>query len=207
MQATTERLGVSPRSRTARTAQVGLCALAAAVTLVRAARTDETSGVVLASVAATAALAAAITSFRHRHRAAVPLLVAIAMEVTVLLSSVAPPRIVNVIPLLFALGLAVIPTDGARPRSDREHRSIRVVVTGLSVASMTILGVAFVIGPNIIAPYPDIFVSYVLYAALVAVTVALARRQSWWIAAMPPIALGTFLLMVQIGATFRDWGG
>jgi hypothetical protein len=208
VQATTDRPRDLPsQSRTALTFQVGLCALAAIVTIVRAARTDEPRGVVLASVAAAAALAAAVTSFRHRRWAAVPLLVAIVMEVTVLLGSVAPPRIVNAIPLLFAFGLAVTPTDRARPRNRNEHRSIRGAVSSLSVASMVVLGVAFVIGPNIIAPYPDIFVSYALYAVLVAVTVALARRQSAWIAALPPITLGIFVLMVQIGETFRDWGG
>ena len=84
---------------------------------------------------------------------------------------------------------------------------MRSLVAAVSIGLMVPLGVAYLVGPNIFAPYPDIYVSYLLYVVLVTVTMVLARRRSWWIAAMPFVSTGLFLLMVQIGVAYRDWGG
>jgi len=184
-----------------------LCGFAAIVSILRAVRTDEARGVALASIAALLALGAAVATFRSRRWAAIPLAVALLMELTVLLNVVAPPRIVNAIPLLFALGLAIAPAGWDPVRVPLASGQMRSLVAVVSIGLMVPLGVAYLIGPNIFAPYPDIYVSYLLYAVLVTVTMVVARRRSWWIAAMPFVSTGLFLLMVQIGVAYRDWGG
>lgn len=193
--------------RVASVAQACLCGFAATVSILRAVRTDEARGVGLASVAALLALGAAVVTFRSRRWAAIPLAAALLMELTVLLWEAAPPRIVNAIPLLFALGLAVAPAGRNSVRVPLASGRTRSLVAVVSVGLMVPLGVAFLIGPHIIAPYPDIYVSYLLYIVLVTVTMVLARRRSWWIAAVPFVSTGLFVLMVQIGVAYRDWGG
>lgn len=198
--------------------QAGLCGFAAIVSILRAVRTgtlehqgvevpDETRGVALASIAALLALGAAAVTFRSRRWAAIPLAAALLMELTVLLNVVAPPRIVNAIPLLFALGLAIAPAGWDPVRVSVASGQMRSLVAVVSIGLMVPLGLAYLIGPHIIAPYPDIYISYLLYAVLVTVTMVLARRRSWWIAAIPFVSTGLFLLMVQIGVAYRDWGG
>ena len=187
--------------------QACLCGFAGIVSILRAVRTDEARGVALASIAALLALGGAVVTFRSRRWAAIPLAVALLMELTVLLWGAAPPRIVNAIPLLFALGLAVAPAGWDPVRAPVASGQMRSLVAVVSVGLMVPLGGVYLVGPHIVAPYPDIYVSYLLYVVLVTVTMVLARRRSWWIAAMPFVSTGLFLLMVQIGVAYRDWGG
>jgi len=129
------------------------------------------------------------------------------MEFTVMTNRVAPPRIVNAIPLLFALGLAVAPSELAPVRTVDNSPRLHRIVTIVSLGLMAPLGVAYLVGANLFAPAPDIYVSYAIYAVLVTGTIALARRRSWWIAAMPFVSIGVFMLMVQAGVHYRDWSG
>ncbi len=188
-------------------AHAGLCGLATAVSLLRAFRTDDASGVVIGLLAASFALLALIVGFRSRRLAVAPLAVALLMEFTVMINRVAPPRIVNAIPLLFALGLAVAPAELVPFGTVGSHSGLHRLVTLVSLGLMVPMGVAYLIFPNLVAPAPDIYVGYVLYAALVASTVTLARRGSWWIAAMPFVSIGLFLLLVQAGVHLRGWSG
>lgn len=187
--------------------QACLCGFAAIFSILRAVRTDEARGVALASIAALLALGAAAATFRSRRWAAIPLAAALLMELTVLLNVVAPPRVVNAIPLLFALGLAVAPGGWNSDRVPVASAQMRSLVAVVSIALMVPPGLAYLVGPLIFAPYPDIYLFYLLYVVLVTVTMALARRRSWWIAAMPFVSTGLWLLTVQIGVAYRDWGG
>ena len=206
-QVTTSRSPDRPSSgRVSVMTQACLCGFAAIVSILRMVRTDEARGVALASIAALLALGAAVATFRSRRWAAIPLAAALLMELTVLLN-VAPPRIVNAIPLLFALGLAVAPGGWNSDRVPVASGQMRSLVAVVSIGLMVPLGVAYLVGPHIFAPYPDIYVSYLLYVVLVTVTMVFARRRSWWIAAMPLVSTGLWLLMVQIGVAYRDWGG
>lgn len=203
--ATSRTSEVSTSERAITMTQAVLCGLAAAISTLRAFRTDEASGVALVSIAALLALGGAVVAFRSRRWAATPVAVALVMEFTVLMDVAAPPRILNAIPLLLAFGLAVVPGRWGQPPAT--NGKMRGVVTVVSLGLMVPLGVAFIVGPNLIAPYPDIYLSYLLFAVLVAVTIVFARRQSWWVASMPVASAGVFLLMVQLGGAYRDWGG
>lgn len=200
----------SDRSSSARVAQLtqaSLCGIAAVVSILRAFRTDEAAGMALASIAALLALGAAAVTFRSPRWAAIPLGTALLMELTVLLGQVAPPRIVNAIPLVFALGLAVSPPGSTPARAPQANERLRGLVVVASIGLMVPLGFAFLVAPHIIAPFPDIYVSYLVYAVLVTITVVLARRRTWWIVVMPFVSMGLFVLMVAIGVAYRDWGG
>lgn len=195
----------SPR-RYAVIAQASLCGLAAAVSFARAARTSETGGTVVALVAASMAVIALGLTLRSARWAIGPLAAAVVMELTVMMGPVAPPRLVNAIPLLFALGFAAAPAELAPVRTTRDWPAFRRVVTGVSFALMVPLGFAY-LSAGLVAPFPDVVVSYVLYMVLVATTIRLARQRSWWVAAMPFVSAGLFFLMIQLGATWRGWSG
>ncbi len=202
---TPEASRVSSPERHAVLVQASLCGLATAVSIARAVRTGEMGGTTVGLVAAAFALLALGTTLRSRRWAIAPLAAAIVMEFTVMLGAVAPPRIVNAIPLLFALGLAAAPADLTAGRVTGDRPANRRIVTAISVGLMLPVGVAYLVATNLIAPFPDILFSYVLYALLVTATIRLARRRSWWIVAMPFISGGLFLLMVLVGETYRGW--
>jgi len=68
------------------------------------------------------------------------------------------------------------------------------------------IGIAY-LAIGLIAPSPDIYVSYLLYAGLIATAVSLAYRRSWWVLAMPPVSIAAFVLMLQTGVALRGWSG
>lgn len=210
MQAT-RRPSISTGGRLPVIAVVGLSLVAAAISAFRAIRTDldgGSSGVVLASMAAVLALVAAATATRSLRSAALPLTVAVLLELLVLNggSGVAPPRLVNAIPLLFALSLALVGDRLPVGRSPEVSSPPQTIAITVALASMVPIGFAY-LATGLVAPMPDVIIAYALYALLLGSAVWLARRRSWWVVAVPFLSAGLWPLMVWAGETFLDWSG
>lgn len=188
--------------------------LAAAVFLVRGVRTatgdglpvgqSATTGVLLAGAVTLLTIGAAVLSFRSTRLAGVPLAVSLVLELTVLGDHVSPPRLLAAIPLIGALAVAVVPTwrpPDVRAGNPSRTRQVLTVVAFLLMAPIGF----FYISTGLVAPAPDLFGAYALFAVLVAVMVALARRRSWWVLTMPVVAAGAWFLMLWLGETFWGW--
>lgn len=191
-------------------AQVVLSQIAAGVFAYRAIRTadlgDQWAGFFLVSLAALFALAAAVTAFRSPRWAALPLAGALFLELFVLdqFFGVAPPRLINAIPLLFALALAAVPGPlGGLAQPTRASQPLSVA-TVISLVAMVPIGLLYLL-TGLVAPAPDLFAAYVLFALLLGVAVWLARQRSWWVIAVPIVSAGLWPLMVWMGETFLDW--
>jgi len=205
--ATTPLDSVATVSRSAVIAVVGFSLIAAAVSAVRAVRTDVDDGsigVVLAASASLLAVAGAVTAFRSLRLAAVPLAVALLMELVVLNEyvDIAPPRLVNVIPLMFALGL--VSGRSSTERSPTAGSRQRKVATIVALVLMVPIGFAY-LATGLFAPSPDVYGAYALFAFLLGGAVWLARRRSWWVVAVPLVSVGIWPLMVWAGETYLDW--
>jgi hypothetical protein len=183
-----------------------LAGVAAVVSAYRAVRTDSPEIIVAAAFAAALALAAAKLSLAGGRRALAPLVLALAMEFTILWAA-APPRLINAVPLIFAiaLGFTSVPRTQTTDQLTERSRALSVT-TAVSLVLLAPIGI-FYLAMGLIAPVPDVFVSYLLYVGVVTIAVALSRRRSWWVAIMPPAALGLLLVMVQVGVALRDWSG
>ncbi len=91
---------------TGTTAQSGLALIAAIVSSYRAFHSDQPTVITVALIAALLALIAGAITWQSRRQAVAPLAVALLLELTFLWRA-APPRLINAIPLLFALALAL----------------------------------------------------------------------------------------------------
>lgn len=183
--------------------------IAAAVSALRAARSDlddGSAGVALASTAAILALAAAITALRSLRLAALPLAGALLLELLVLneLVDVAPPRLVNAIPLMFALALALASGRSDTERSPAPESAPRRMATIVALVLMVPIGFVYLV-TGLVAPWPDVIGAYVLFALLLLAAVSLARRESWWVVAVPFVSVGMWPLMLWAGETYLNW--
>lgn len=190
-------------------AVVGLSLIAATVSALRAVRTgldDRSTGVVLAVTASLLALAAAVTVLRSLRLAALPLAGALLLELLVLNGNVgvAPPRLINAIPLICALALTLVPGRSGNQGPPAPGSPHRRVATVIALALMVPIGFAY-LSTGLIAPSPDVFGAYVLYAVLLGGAVWLARRGSWWVVAVPIVSVGIWPLMVWAGESYLDW--
>lgn len=188
---------------------VGLSLIAAVISTWRAVHTDldhRSTGVVLAVTVSVLALAAAVTSFQRLRLAALPLSAALLLELLVLTEyvDVAPPRLVNAIPLMFALALALVPgrsrTTRSRPLGSPQYK----VATTIALVLMAPIGFAY-LSTGLVAPSPDVFGAYALFILLLSGALWLARRRSWWVVAVPIVSVGIWPLMVWAGETYLDW--
>lgn len=208
---------MSPQPKTVRrpfvAAQSGLSLLAASVFLVRGVRTalgdglpegqSATPGVLLATAVTLLALGAAVLALRSTRLAGIPLAVALVLELVVLGDHVAPPRLLAALPLIGALAVAVVPTTRPSPPAGGPSRP-RQLLTGLAFALMAPIGF-FYLTTGLVAPYPDLFGAYALFAGFVTAAVWLARRRSWWVLVVPPAAAGSWFLMLLLGEALLGW--
>ncbi len=200
-------------------AQSVLALLAAVVSGYRAILSDSPAVITAAFVAALLALVAAAVSTKSQRRAIAPLIGALLLELTIL-GNAAPPRLINAIPLLFATALAYAlgPPEPAvlNPMAPTGRQFLtqkrlpnppaKSIATLISLVVLGPIGLAY-LAIGLIAPSPDVYVSYLLYAGLITTAVSLAYRRSWWVVAMPPVSVAAFMLMVQAGVALRGWSG
>lgn len=200
-------------------AQAGLSLLAATVFAVRAVRTgvgdglpvgqSALTGVMLAGSATVLSLVAAALAMRSTRLAAIPLALVLPLEILLLDAYVAPPRLITAIPLVGALAIAATPASlpASMPDAGAGGTSrARRVLTVVSFVLLAPIGLMY-FTTGLVAPFPDVFLAYALYAALVTAAVFLARRRSWWVLAVPPVAAGLWFLMLWLGETLRGWSG
>lgn len=196
--------------------QAGLTLIAAAGFVVRGVLTatgtgfsdnaSRTTGVGLASLAALLAFAAAALALRSPRAAALPLAGALALELTVLGNYVAPPRLITALPLFAALALAVV-----RPMPDVQDRREGIAPSpGRTAAAAVALTLMVPVGfmyltTGLVAPAPDVFGVYALFAALVVVAVRLAQRRSLWVLAVPAASAALWFLVLLAGGELLDW--
>ncbi len=197
-------------------AQAAFSVLAAAVLAARAFRTavgdglaggdPSVPGTLLAGSAALLAVAAAALAFRSPRAAALPLGLVLGLELVLLDRYVAPPRLVTAIPLVLALALALVPPGPAPapPPGSRSTRTAQTVVTVTALLLMVPVGIVYLL-TGLVAPAPDLFGAYALYAVLVGIAVLLARRRSWWVLAVPVASAGLWFAMMMAGETWLDW--
>lgn len=196
-------------------AQAGTSLLAAAVFAVRAVRTglgdglpdgqDSTPGLLLAVAATLVAVAAAALAWLSARAAVVPLVVLLAAEFLVLDDYVAPPRLLAALPLVFALALALVrPGAPERPTAAGTASGTQRVLTVLAFLLMAPVGF-FYLSTGLVAPAPDVFGAYALFAVLVGVAVLLARRRSRWVIAVPVAAAGLWFAMLWLGEAVLGW--
>lgn len=190
-------------------ALVGLSLLAASLSAFRAVRTyldDASVGVVLASVAALLALAAAVIAVRAQRWAAIPLGGALVLELLVLNEyvEVAPPRLINMIPLLFALALALVPGRRATTQRPTVESPVGNVMITVALMLMVPIGLVY-LTTGLIAPTPDLFGVYLVFALLLAAAVWLAQRGSRWVVAVPIVSAALWPLVVWAGESYLDW--
>ncbi len=170
------------------------------------ARDPSTTGVSLGIAALVLALGGAAVARRPRLAAAL-LIGALALELTVLGEHLAPPRLVAALPLIGALALALT----ARGRSDSSGAAAtqattraRAALTVVAFALMVPIGF-FYLTTGLVAPAPDVFLAYALFAVLVTTAVLLARRRSWWVLAVPPVSAGLWFLLLWVGESLWGW--
>jgi len=74
------------------------------------------------------------------------------------------------------------------------------------VALLLMLPVGFqYLVSGLVVPAPDLYGMYALFALLLAGTAILARRRSWWVLAVPPLAAGLWFLLISIGGQYFGW--
>lgn len=190
--------------------------LAAAILAARAVRTavgdglaggdPSVSGTLLAASAALVAVAAAAIAFRSPRAAALPLGLLLVLELVLLDRYVAPPRLVTAIPLVFAIALALVRpgTAVARPSTSGTARTGQTIVTVVALLLMVPVGFFYLL-TGLVAPAPDVYGAYALFAGLVGIAVLLARRGSWWVLAVPVASAGLWFAMLWVGQTWLDW--
>lgn len=196
--------------------QAGLTLIAAASFTVRGVLTaagiglpdndSHATGVALASLAALLAFAAAALALRSPRAAALPLAGALVLELTVLGNYVAPPRLVTALPLFAAFALAVVP-QMPRVQDRREGTAPSPGRTAAAAVALTLMvPVGFMyLTTGLVAPAPDVFGVYALFAALVVIAVRLARRHSWWVLAVPAASAALWFLVLLAGGELLDW--
>ena len=146
-----------------------------------------------------------MTALRSLRSAAVPLAGALLLELLVLsVIDVAPPRLVNAIPLMFALALALVFGRPGPEQSPAQGSPQRRVATAAALALMAPIGVAY-LSTGLVAPSPDVLGAYALFGLLLGGAVWLARRRSWWVIAVPIVSAGIWPLMVWAGETYLNW--
>jgi len=189
--------------------QVGLALVAATILGFRAARTaigqavpevDTTShllGALAVGVAASLTVAAAVLLLAGRRGPALAALgVTLLMELVILGAVASPPRLIAALPLGLAMALFVLtrPVPAGAPR------------TAAAVALLLMLPVGFqYLVSGLVVPAPDLYGMYALFALLLAGTAILARRRSWWVLAVPPLAAGLWFLLISIGGQYFGW--
>lgn len=192
--------------------------LAAAVFVVRAVRTGlgdgmpdgdpSAFGAVLAAATALVVLAAAAMAYRAPRWAAGPLSVALVLEILVLDRYVAPPRLLVALPLLLALALpfgTVAPGGRAQRQAGPPPGSRgRTVLAVAAVLLQLPVGFLYLMS-GLVVPAPELFGVYALYAVLLWLTVVLARRRSWWSAAVPPASVGLWYAVLLLGEALLGW--
>ncbi len=194
--------------------QAGLSLLAAAVFVVRGVRTaagdglpagqSATTGAVIAGAVALLTVGAAALALRSTRLSAPPLAVVLVLELLVLDGYLSPPRLLAALPLIGALAIAVVPSPGSASPSSGRPAQARRVLTALAFLLLAPIGFFYLL-TGLVAPAPDLFGAYALYAAFVAAAVWLSRRRSWWVLAVPPAAAGAWFLMLHLGETFWGW--
>jgi len=187
----------------------GFALIAAIVSAVRAVRTgldDGSTGVVLAAVASLLALLGAAAAFRSLRQAALLLAGPLLLELLVLdrYGNVAPPRLVNAIPLMFALALALVFGRSSTERSPALGSHRQKLATIVALALMAPIGFVYLV-TGLVAPVPDVYGAYAIFALLLGGAVWLARRRSWWVVAMPIVSAAIWPLMIWAGESFLDW--
>jgi hypothetical protein len=84
--------------------------------------------------------------------------------------------------------------------------TVRNVLTVVALVLMVPVGLAY-LATGLVASGADLLGAYALFAVLLAATVWLAVRRSWWVVAMPFVSAGFFALMLRLGGRFLDWSG
>ncbi len=192
-----------------RVAVAAFALIAATVSAVRAVRTGldgGSTGVVLAAVASLLALLGAAAAFRSLRLAALLLSGPLLLELLVLdrYGNVAPPRLINAIPLMFALALALVFERSSTGRSPARGSRLQKIATIVALALMAPIGLVYLV-TGLVAPVPDVYGAYTIFALLLGGAVWLARRRSWWVVAMPIVSAGIWPLMIWAGETYLDW--
>ena len=190
--------------------QVGLALVAATILGFRAARTaigqavpevDTTSHLLVAlavGVAASLTVAAAVLLLAGRRGPALAALgVTLLMELVILGAVASPPRLIAALPLGLAMALFVL----TRPVPAGAPRTAAAVV---ALLLMLPVGFQYLVS-GLVVPAPDLYGMYALFALLLAGTAILARRRSWWVLAVPPLAAGLWFLLISIGGQYFGW--
>ncbi|MBA2769681.1 MAG: hypothetical protein H0U35_11240 [Sporichthyaceae bacterium] len=190
--------------------QVGLALVAATILGFRAARTaigqavpevDTTShllGALAVGVAASLTVAAAVLLLAGRRGPALAALgVTLLMELVILGAVASPPRLIAALPLGLAMALFVL----TRPVPAGAPRTAAAVV---ALLLMLPVGFQYLVS-GLVVPAPDLYGMYALFALLLAGTAILARRRSWWVLAVPPLAAGLWFLLISIGGQYFGW--
>lgn len=95
-------------------------------------------------------------------------------------------------------------TSDPLERSPAPGSPQRRFATAVVLVLMIPIGVLY-FSTGLVAPSPDVFGAYAVFATLLGGASWLARRRSWWIVAVPVVSVGVWLLMVWAGETFLDW--
>lgn len=197
--------------------QVGLALVAATVFGFRAARTalgqgvPETDtalnvvGALIVGGAACLATAAAVLLLASRRGAAVAALVTtLLLELVVLGAVAAPPRLITALPLGLAMALFLVPNPGATGRPAGAVSPSRTAAAVVALLLMLPVGFLYLMS-GLVVPSPDLFGMYALFGLLLAGAALLARRRSWWVLAVPPLASGLWFLLISLGGEYLGW--
>jgi len=197
--------------------QVGLALVAATILGFRAARTalgqavpgTDTAlhvlGALVVGGAACLTTAGAVLLLANRRGSAVAALVTtLLLELVVLGAVASPPRLITALPLGLALALFLVPDPGATSRpADAGSRS-RTAAAVVALLLMLPVGFLYLMS-GLVVPTPDLFGMYALFGLLLAGAALLARRRSWWVLAVPPLASGLWFLLISLGGEYLGW--
>lgn len=158
-------------------------------------------GIVLAAVASLLAAGAVPAATRSMRWTAGPLGAALVIELWLSWTTETPP--VALLPLAAALGVVLAPVR-QRERDGVDYSRARAVLATASLVLMVPIGFYYLVSPLLFPPAAALGLVLV-YAVLLAGTVRLAWRRSWWVLAGPVLATTIFFTLAWVAERFLGW--
>lgn len=157
----------------------------------------------VALLGAALALAAAVTVARSERWTAWLLGAALLMELVLSLMEALVPLVV-VPPLVGALGLVLVPILRREGELGVDYSRARAVVAGVSLVLMVLMALPY--QALVVLVSEEVMVAgQVSYLVLLAGTVWLVIRRSWWAAAGPVLAVALWFGGLSAGEHFLGW--
>jgi hypothetical protein len=176
--------------------------VAAGLALLAAVGVGARLGVGATLMCVAAVVVAVVVAWRHGRAAgaAAALLLVVGLGLVVLGRFLAWPDPVMLVPPIFAIA-ALLVVEG-RPAVAASGWRAAAAVVGL--AAKAPVGVVY-LTTGLVAPVPDLFGVYAVFAALAVLAVRLARRRSWWVLVVPAVSAGLWFLLMWLGETYLGW--